>query len=142
MPAGIVRKKVLRRTFMKLNFRIIGKIGFLLVIFGFFMPIACQMNGFQLAEIMIGQNTLGGLLLYVLFISALAGVVIGALLLMKKNMPNFTDWIILLICIGSGLGVFLININGLSLQSGAYVILIGWIVALVAQIISKTKKET
>ena len=128
---------------MKVNFRKIGKVGFLLVVFGFFMPISCQMNGFQLADIMIKQNAvLGGLLLYVLFISALVGVVIGALLLMKKNIPNSTDWIILLICIGSGLGVFLININGLSLQSGAYVILIGWIVALVAQIISKTKKET
>jgi hypothetical protein len=126
---------------MKVNFRKIGKIGFLLVVFGFFMPMACQMNGFQLAEIIIKDTVLGGLFLYVLFISALAGVAIGALLLMKKNVPNFTDWIILLICIGSGLGVFFMNINGLSLQSGAYVILIGWIVALVAQIISKIKKE-
>jgi uncharacterized membrane protein len=32
--------------------------------------------------------------------------------------------------------------NNINLQQGAYVILAGWIVAFIAQIISKIKKET
>ena len=130
---------------MNLNFRVIGKIGLLLVVFGFFMPISCQMNGFQLAETMMNfNNTVPALFLYLLFISALAGCVVGVLLLMKKTIKPYVDWVCLLVCIGSGLIVFFnsFNNNDLGLQSGAYVILIGWIVALIAQFASKTKNET
>lgn len=129
---------------MKQNFRIIGKIGLLLVVFGFFMPICCQMNGFQIADAMMNfDNSLPAIFLYLLFISALAGCIVGALLLMKKNVKIYFDWICVLVCIGSGLVVFLSssNNNTLRLQSGAYAILIGWVGALIAQIISKIKNE-
>jgi hypothetical protein len=107
------------------------------------MPISCEMNGFQLANIMMNYDgTATALLLYLLFISAVAGVIIGILLLMEKKVKIFVDWIILIACIGSGLFVFFGSVNnGPSLQTGAYVILIGWIVALLAQIISTIKKE-
>jgi len=35
---------------MNLNFRVIGKFFFLLVVIGFFMPMGCDQNGFQLAD--------------------------------------------------------------------------------------------
>jgi len=130
---------------MGLNFRTIGKLGFLLVIIGFFMPIACNMNGFQLAEtFMKSESAFNGILLYVLFISAIAGLIIGALLVMKKNVPIKADWIVLSVCIVCGLIVYFraLSGQGISLQSGAYFILIGWIGILGAQIISKMKNET
>jgi len=144
----------------KLNFRLIGKIGLLLVVFGFFMPIACNMNGFELAERMLSDNShsnnQGGIFLYTLFMSALAGTVIGVLLLKRKNVPSIADWIVLLICTGSGIAAFAIffgtdsydlTLQGsrlqirlapgwyAELQSGFYIMLIGLIVALVAQIL-------
>jgi hypothetical protein len=122
---------------MKLNFRIIGKTGLLLVILGFFMPISCQMNGFGLAEYMDAfGNSVSAVLLYILFFSALAGCIIGILLLMGKNIKSSYDWICLLTCIGSGFIVFIISLGDMEseLQSGAYFILLGWIIALAAQI--------
>ena len=130
---------------MKLNFRVIGKIALLLVVIGFFMPVACDQNGFQLAKTFSDyDSTISSVFLYVLFISALAGCIIGALLLMKKNIKPGVDWVCLLICIGSGLFVYFNSLrnNEVELQQGAYVILIGWIIALIAQIVSKTKNET
>jgi glucose uptake protein GlcU len=58
---------------MKLNFRVIGKIALLLVVIGFFMPVACDQNGFQLAETFTEtDSTISSVFLYVLFISSLA----------------------------------------------------------------------
>jgi hypothetical protein len=130
---------------MKLNFRIMGKIGFLLVIFGFFQPISCQMNGFQLATYM---NAFGdpffAVLVYLVLLSAVAGCIIGVLLLMRKNIKFSYDWTCLLVCIGCGFFVFFAFLNSAEskLQSGAYFILIGWIIAFIAQIkYNKNKGE-
>jgi hypothetical protein len=122
---------------MKLNFRIIGKFGFLLVIFGFFQPISCQMNGFQLAKYMnVFGNPLISILIYFVLLSAIVGCIIGILLLMKKTIKISYDWICLLFCVGCGLFVFFISLNSeeVRLQSGAYFILIGWIITLIAQL--------
>jgi uncharacterized membrane protein len=130
---------------MKLNFRVIGKLALLLVIIGFFMPIACDQNGFQLASMLRDDDsTLDAILMYLLFFSAVAGCVIGALLLMKKSVKPVFDWVSLLVCIGSGLFVYFNSLrsNEIDLQEGAYVILAGWIASLAAQIVSKMKKET
>ena len=126
-----------------MNFRTIGKIGFLLVIIGFFMPLACDMNGLQLADYMMEDDMVfDGLLFYLLLISAIAGLALAVLFLMKKNVPIIVDWIILLVCIVSGLIVYFKHLSELELQQGAYFIFVGWIVALIPQIISKIKKET
>ena len=130
---------------MGLNFRIIGKFALLLVIIGFFMPIACDQNGFKLAgTLKDADSTIDAILMYVLFFSAVAGCVIGVLLLMKNNVMPIFDWVFLLICIGSGLFVYFncLRNNEIDLQKGAYVILAGWIIALIAQIVSTIKKET
>jgi len=127
---------------MKMNFRIIAKIGLLLVVFGFFMPIACDQNGFQLASYMMdNEQPLEGLLLYLLFLSAVAGITIGVLLLMNKTVKIGVDWMIIVVCIASGLIVYFTQLDDVELQNGAYVILAGWIIALVTQIISKVKNE-
>ena len=127
---------------MNLSFRLISKIGLLLVIFGFFMPIACERNGFQIAKFMMDtDNNLAGMLIYLLFACALVGTAIGAMLLTNKSVNPSIDWAVIILCIVSGLIVYFKNLDGLKLQNGAYVILVGWIVALGAQILAKLKGE-
>jgi len=129
---------------MKLNFRMIGKIGFIVVLIGFLCPIACDYNGFQIANSLIDNNSaMSGLLFYLMALSAVAGAVIGVLLLMKKNVKPIVDWIVVIVCIASGLIVYFTQIrsNSIDLQYGAYIILVGWIIALCAQVISHIKKE-
>jgi hypothetical protein len=128
---------------MKISFRIIAKFSLLLVIFGFFMPIACDMNGFQIAEYMTNNNkTFEGLLLYLVFATAVAGVAVGVLLLLGKSINVNVDWIIIIVCIASGLIVYFTQLkDGPDLQNGAFVIVAGWIVVLVTQILSKVKGE-
>lgn len=128
---------------MKMNFRIVAKFGLLLVIIGFFMPVACDQNGFQIAEFMIeNDRTLDGLFTYLLFVFAIAGVLVGFLLLMNRNILSYIDWIIIVGCIASGLIVYFNSLkNNVELQIGAYVILAGWAVAFALQLISKTRNE-
>jgi hypothetical protein len=127
---------------MKLNFRIIGKFCFLLVIIGFFMPVACDANGFQIARSDYVKPALS-MALYGLFISAIIGLIIGViLLLIKKNIPVVIDWLVVLVCICCGLIPFFINIRNYQFQSGMYVILAGYALIFVAQIVSLIKKET
>ena len=146
-------------TNITVNARLIGKIGFLLVVFGFFQPIACQMNGFELAKLIsASQNTMNiissmdfvgssgsantirftitSMCLYLVFFSALAGCIIGVLLILNKEVKVSYDWICLLVSIGCGLYVFFTSLNNkmMQLQSGAYFIIFGWLVALIAQI--------
>jgi len=127
---------------MKLNFRTIGKIGFLFVMIGFFMPVACDMNGFQVANtLMENEAVFDGLLLYLLILSAFAGITIGVLLLIKKTIKVSIDWVVIVICIASGLIVYFSQLKDAELQQGAYVIITGWIITIVGQICSIVKKE-
>jgi hypothetical protein len=73
---GVVDVKT-RRKDMSVSFRTIGKFCFLLVFIGFFMPITCDMNGFQIANSVrgMGGNAANNApALYGLFISAIAGL--------------------------------------------------------------------
>jgi hypothetical protein len=102
-----------------------------------------QLNGFQSADFLVANGDNSGILIYGWFIFALAGFIIGVLLLMKKNVPVFIDWLIAIVCIVGSL-VF-INLNSGSkvvIQTGLYATLVGSIAALVFQIISVIKKET
>lgn len=134
---------------MNLNFRTIGKAGFLLVIIGFFMPIISRMNGFQLANRLIEMKnvTIIGIILYLLFVSAVIGLITGVLVLLKKNISVVLDWIIVIICIGAGFGFYFMfksnrMLGRINLQASAYLIISGWFITLIAQIISKLKNET
>jgi uncharacterized membrane protein YfcA len=106
------------------------------------MPVACNLNGFQIADYCINQGaTFYGLLMYLLVISALIGVIVGVLLLMKKNVKPHIDWVIIIVCVASGIILYFKFLQDLELQYGSYFILVGWIIALLLQIISKIKKE-
>ena len=133
-----------------MSFRAIAKFGLLLVIIGFFMPVACDRTGFEIAEYCMKSHrdgtTLNGLLMYVTFMSAVVGVAIGVLLIIKKkkSLDPKIDWIIIIACIASGLIVYFntaLSDQNIKLQTGAYFILIGWVGALAAQILSKLKRE-
>jgi hypothetical protein len=130
---------------IKASFRFFGKIGFLLVVIGFFMPIACDSNGFEIAKSLNKiDETVSAILLYVLFAAAAAGVLVGVLLLLKAKVKVYVDWVCLLACIGSGLYLYLPRLQDKfrpDLQTGAYIILVGWIIALAAQVVSLANKE-
>ena len=146
----------------------IGKIGFLLVVIGFFLPVIRifrARTGFQLAnEIMGNYNPMLGLLMYAVFISAIVGLCISVLLMISRKIktPVDFDWIFSLVCISvsilSGVISFSsrlsashvslqdqLSINRIQLESGAYLILIGWGVTVAAEFfgraVAKVKQE-
>ena len=126
---------------MKFSFRHIGKIGFIFMAIGFLLPISGNQNGFQLAgSMMISFN---GILFCLLLIYAVVGVILGSAMDYIKNIEPLADWVIITLCMGCGLVLYfrLFSDNVTGLQYGAFVILGGWIVALVFQILSKVKKE-
>jgi hypothetical protein len=120
-----------------MSFRTFGKVGFLLAAIGFFMPVACDQNAFQLIEYVDAPMPV---FIIGLFILALVGTLIGVLLLMKKSVPVAVDWVIILASIV--IGIVLLSNNELELQYGAYVIITGFCIALLLQIVSAAKKET
>jgi hypothetical protein len=123
-------------------FRIIGKLGYIFVIIGFCIPVACDHNGFELANRMFDSHqAVFGLLMIAVFISAIVGIILGILLLIIRNIKTIIDWITFAVCVASGLIVYFkcLADDGVKLQSGAYMILIGWIIALVGQIISSPR---
>jgi hypothetical protein len=115
-------KKSILRTF--------SKFALLLVIIGFFMPITCELNAFEIAH--ISNSNIMTICIYAIFILSCIGVFIGLLLLMKINVPMKYDWYALLPVIGITI-YFIFSGNpkndtgtfNLKLQEGAYVILAG-----------------
>ena len=129
---------------MNLNFRTIGKICFLLLIIGFFMPMGCNQNGFQLADSGM-LDSLGIFVIYGSFFASIVGVIIGILLLFKKGIPVVIDWVIVLFCFIAIVATYYnIGFNQgyrNNFQSGVYMVLIGSILTLLFQIVSTVKKE-
>ena len=127
---------------MKLSLRIIAKGGYLLVFLGFLMPIISVMtfsaNGFQLLKLM---GAFPAFLTILMLLSAIAGIAVGVLLYLNKNTPPvIAEWIILGVCVGSGFILFLTSIRG-GYGIGAFVIFIGWIVAIAGHIMARKKGE-
>lgn len=126
----------------KSRFRILSKVALLLVVFGFFMPVACNHNGFQMADMGFNLGERGSpakiaaIFLYILFFSAL--ISIGFTIYtyaMKKKIKTVLDFPCLLVSIGAGIFAYLVfDENDIKifkvLQSGGYSIIIGWIVSL------------
>jgi len=126
-----------------MSFRLIAKCAFILVVIGFFCPVACGANGFQLANASFsGGNAFNGLLFWLLFLSAGAGVAIGVMLYLKKSVPILYDWVVLGVCGGSAFILFLSNTNALSyLQIGGILIILGVIAAVALELYSKLVKK-
>jgi len=127
-----------------MKFRVIGKLFFLLVIIGFFMPMGCDKSGFQLAynDMLI---PIAAFAVYAGFILAIIGLLIGLLLVLKKQIPVVIDWLVTLSCFACIFPLLFYTgvIEGYLeyFQSGAYIVLIGSIITLIMQIISAYKKE-
>jgi len=125
------------------TFRIISKVALLLVIFGFFMPVACGRTGFELTKTMgdLGAEgstfSIASFLLILMFVSAIVGMV----LLLVKRSTLLLDWIVLLTGLGSG-GMAYLMVRGKgaivrsvmegSLDVGTYFIIAGWTISAVA----------
>ena len=128
-----------------MSFRTIAKLALILVIIGFFMPVACDRTGFQIADFfMKNDNVFNGLLTYLLFGSAVVGVIIGVLMLTGKGGVSPTiDWAVIIVCIASGLIIYfsVISKNNIKLNNGGYFILAGWIVSVGCQVFSFLKRE-
>lgn len=124
---------------------IFSKIGFLLIIFGFMMPVSCNQNGLQIINYAFNAKaTLLALVLIGLFIFSLIGLVISIINSMKKTNDKYLVYQILssflsplmgLIAYIKGKGQFSPNI-------GVYIIALGWYLAIAFSISEyyKTKK--
>jgi len=130
-----------------INLSMIRTVGFALVLIGFFMPITqIHSSGFRLIETLMGgrvfgagENTLMGLLAIAVLVAAIIGLVIGVLVMTNRRtrIPGTTGWIVLTVCIAGGLIVFFGGLNSPALQTGGILILVGWIAALVGQVLSR-----
>jgi hypothetical protein len=111
------------------------------VIIGFFNPITCDLNGFQLAGSDMVQSSLS-FALYLLFFTAVVGLILGVILMLNKKIPGVVDWVVILLCLCSGLIPLFMNWGEYEYQVGFYLIMVGYAAILVTQIVSLIKKET
>jgi len=128
-----------------MSFRLIAKGLFLLLLIGILMPMCCDMNGLQLVN--SGYvDAAGNFAIIAIFASSIVGLLIGVVLLLKKPVPIIIDWLVTLFGSLTSIIAFIVagfvNDNIDYFQSGVYVILVGAILILLAQIISGVKKET
>jgi predicted amidophosphoribosyltransferase len=126
---------------MKINWRILSRLGLLLVIMGFCMPIQCDLNGFQLVDyaMQLGDNGMFAFGMYTLFFTALLSVIIGCVLFVQK-VPVVFDWLLLIAGVISGLAIYFDDTP--KLQYGAYVILWGWIITFICLLVHAGTGET
>ncbi len=129
----------------KRTLQIAAKIGLLLVVIGFFLPISCEMNGFEISDALRSSGKIfsadknASILLYVMFVSALLG---AALLLIKKHLIGL-DWTIFAVSSGSGLIVISLvskYSEFSSPQVGAYLIVLGYLVTGICLIFATFKQ--
>jgi len=142
----------------KSTLRIIGRVAILLVVMGFFMPIGCNQNGFEIAEsatnidrtigAMVGSSSGVVIWLYVLFFASLIGGILVIPLAMKKEIHIVVDWVFLIVPI---ICVIVLssklkditggNLKDLELQVGGIFIIIGLIVSLLTTFIASIIPE-
>ena len=129
------------------NFRLIGKIGFLLIVIGLFLPLtytigrqylASPINAITLANMAFDSTIPGirlefGVFAYALLLSALAGVVLGVLLFLKVNIPTSVDRLLLVLTVVTA-AISYVIISREFLAFAMYIIIVGWVFALVTQL--------
>lgn len=132
---------------MKNKWLILSKIFLLLVCFGFFMPVSCDLNGADLAKMFNKMDSVGyAILIWIVFISALISIIITVFFKDKTDKePIILDWILLLGSISSGsisTGKILnMNREYFNLQFGAYIIVAGWILSFIFLIVASLSKN-
>ena len=116
-----------------------SKISLLLVCFGFFMPVSCNMNGVDLARMFNQMQSPGyAILIWLVLITAIISIIFT--LTHTKDLEKesvIVDWILLGGSISGGLfSLGRMSREYFNLQVGAYVIIAGWILSLIFLIIA------
>ncbi len=128
-------------------FLIISKVGLLVVIFGFFMPVSCGKSGFELAKSLRGLGSEGSTFYIAsfLFILMFVSAVVGVGLLVLRGSQLQWDWVALLTGMGSGIVAYLMlqskgaivrSIMEGSMNIGSYLIIAGWGIGTVALVMA------
>lgn len=126
-----------------------SKISLLLVCFGFFMPVSCNMNGIDLARMFNKMNsTEYAVLISLVLVAAVLSIIIS--IFKRNNLEDESiviDWICLVGSMAGGiLSIGRMNKEYFNLQVGAYLIMVGWILSLIFLILASTasvrKKNT
>jgi len=119
--------------------RLLSKTGLLVAMIGFFMPVACNLNGFELARYASSFNSGLNLLtisLYGIFLFSCLGVILLLLIALGKQFSIKWDWVaaigalIFSIIVFTNLNGGKDNWSGNIFQSGAYFIMIGVIASI------------
>jgi len=135
-------------------FRIISKLGLILVIIGFFMPVSCNISGFDFINTIffkpdapmhsfIDNPYLTAFLLTVMVISSFIGVLILLSLIRNKNIHVIYDWIVVFTTIFCGI-IVLQQLNKFfdrNFQYGGYIIIIGWIISFFGMVLTFYDKK-
>ena len=116
-----------------------SKISLLLVCFGFFMPVSCDMNGVDLARMFNQMQSPGyAILIWLVLITAIISIIFT--LTHTKDLEKesvIVDWILLGGSISGGLfSLGRMSREYFNLQAEAYVIIAGWILSLIFLIIA------
>lgn len=121
-----------------------SKIALLLVCIGFFMPVSCNMNGIDLMRMFNNINSPRYVVLVLLVLLGAAVSIVISLCNKDKleSEPLVVDWGCLAASVLGGLlSIGRMDRNYFRLQSGAYVIIAGWILSLIFLILASVSKK-
>lgn len=121
-----------------------SKISLLLVCFGFFMPVSCDMNGADLARMFNNMDSTGyAILIWLVLLSAIISIIITLFHKDKIEEESIAlDWICLAGTVSGGLfSLGRMNREYFNLQVGAYIIIGGWIFSLIFLILATCSKK-
>ena len=121
-----------------------SKLALLLVCFGFFMPVSCEMNGPDLAKLFNESGTRDySIMIWVVFITVVLSIIIT--LINKTNVKKeslLLDWVLLGGSISGGLfSLGRVDRELFDLEIGAYIIISGWILSLIFLILASCSKR-
>ncbi|MDE7382477.1 MAG: hypothetical protein K2M99_01125 [Treponemataceae bacterium] len=123
--------------------KFIAKVGWILVVIGFFMPISCDQNGVQIAKYMHAdkKDFYAVCMILILIIAIIA--LIASIFIVIKNISSIHDIVLLVLDVICGLIPLFGVLSEFDMQSGAGFILAGWIVIFIGAVIgiSVNKKE-
>lgn len=135
---------------MKKKLKLISKAALLLVIVGFFQPVACNQNGFELAKEFVSYDNewrFIGIGLYILFALISISLIYTFFMLIGNNdlcSTNTIDFALLIGSVAVGLATLFSAKNFFNMEQaekGFYLIVIGLLLSLVFLIASTLETE-
>jgi len=138
------------RGFNKFTMRVMSSISLLFIAIGFFMPIAVNQSGFDLAKLLRDIETYNlnsiSISLYILFIISLLGSLLFIPIIMNKKLSIFFDWIPIIVNISCLIYMLIFfnilkkdilfsfseNIVSLNLQIGGCFMIIGFLYSIIS----------